>query len=410
MSDSDGWALLADAQAVATRVRRAGDVTDAVGPRSFLHAGPPMEGDGLTGPMRGAVLGALVLEGEAEDLRSAAELLDSGGISLTPCHSAGAVGAMAGVISPSIPVVEVQGADGRTAFAPVNEGLGEALRFGATSDRVVARLRWMSDVLAPVLDDALRSLGGIDIVGLQAEGLRRGDECHNRNVASTAALLAALAPAVVRRAPDSGTAAAVLEFLSGNPHTFLSFSMAAGKVAGDAAHAAGGTPGLVTAICANGRRMGLRVSGLDEWITAPAPMGRPKVFPGFAVEDACPAMGDSFMTETIGLGAFALTAAPAISSFIGGTHQEAVELVDSMRRICRGDSKRFLVPSEGFTGTPVGIDVRLVCESGITPVLNNGFAHRDPGVGQVGAGLTRLPIEPFLRARAALETSSAKSA
>ncbi|MEU0686943.1 DUF1116 domain-containing protein [Streptomyces uncialis] len=407
MNDSDGWTLLAEPAAVATRVRRAGEVTDAVGPRKFLHAGPPLEQGELTGPMRGAVLGALVLEGEAGDLRAAEELFDSGAVSLTPCHFAGAVGAMAGIISPSVPVVEVGGPDGRTAFAPLNEGLGEALRFGSTSDRVLTRLRWMGDVLAPVLDDALTAVGGVDVVALQAEGLRRGDECHNRNVAGTAALLARLAAAIAREARDTKSAADVLDFLAGNPHTFLSFSMAAAKVTGDAAHAAGDRPGLVTAVCANGRRMALRVTGVDGWITAPAPTGRPKMFPGFTAEDACPAMGDSFMTETIGLGAFGLTAAPAISSFIGGTHEEAVELVASMRRICRGSSKRFLVPSDGFAGTPVGIDVDLVCRTGITPIVNNGFAHRERGVGQVGAGLTRLPIEPFLKARAALAPSAA---
>ncbi|QKW09683.1 DUF1116 domain-containing protein [Streptomyces sp. NA04227] len=402
MSDMDGWTRLATAPAVARRVRRAGDVTDAVGPRRFLHAGPPLGQDDLVGPMRGAVLGALVLEGEAGDLREAAELLDSGEVTLAPCHSAGAVGAMAGVVSPRMPVVEVEGADGKTAFAPLNEGLGEALRFGASGPRVLDRLRWMGEVLAPVLDDALAAVDGIDVAAAQAEGLRRGDECHNRNVASTAALVARLAPAVVRVAPDTETAAAVLEFLSGNPHSFLSFSMAAGKVIGDAAHAAGGAPGLVTAVCANGRRMGLRVTGVDGWITAPAPLGQPKLFSGFTAEDACPAMGDSFMTETIGLGAFALTAAPAISSFIGGTHEEAVALVGAMRQICRGTSERFLLPADGFAGTPVGIDVHLVCRTGIAPVLNNGFAHRDPGIGQVGAGLTRLPMRPFLAARDAL--------
>ncbi|WP_455359641.1 oxamate carbamoyltransferase subunit AllG family protein [Streptomyces sp. SYSU K21746] len=406
MNLSDGWRLLAEAPAVATRVRRAADVTDAVGPRSFLHAGPPLGQDDLVGPMRGAVLGALVLEGEAEDLRAAAKLLDSGEVSLAPCHSAGGVGAMAGIVSPSIPVVVVEGVDGRTAFAPLNEGLGEALRFGSTNERVMTRLRWMSDALAPVLDDALGILEGVDVVTMQAEGLRRGDECHNRNVASTAALLARLAPAVVRVAPDTATAVSVLEFLSGNPHTFLSFSMAAAKAIGDAAHAAGDTPGLVTAMCANGRRLGLRVSGVGGWVTAPAPTGQPKLFAGYTVEDACPAMGDSFITETVGIGAFALTAAPAISSFIGGRPEEAAELVGAMRRICRGRSERFLVPSDGFTGTPVGIDVELVHRTGIAPVVNNGFAHREPGVGQVGAGITQLPIAPFLEARDALVASS----
>ncbi|MFE2043070.1 DUF1116 domain-containing protein [Streptomyces sp. NPDC059477] len=406
MRNRDGWRLLAEGRAVATGVRRAGEVTDAVGARTFLHAGPPLGQDDPPGPMRGALLGALVLEGEAGDLRAAGELLDSGGLTLLPCHSAGGVGAMAGVVSPATPVVEVTGEDGRTAFAPLNEGLGEALRFGSTNGRVLARLRWMGDVLAPVLDAALKSEGGVDITALQAEGLRRGDECHNRNVAATAALVARLAPAVVRVSPDADTAAAVLEFLAGNPHTFLAFSMAAAKVLGDAAHGAHDTRGLVTAMCANGRTLGLRVSGVDGWFTSPAPVGEPKVFPGFTVADACPAMGDSFITETVGLGAFALTAAPAISSFIGGTHDEAVALVGAMRRICRGSSGRFLIPFDGFRGTPVGIDVGLVCRTGITPVVNNGFAHREAGRGQVGAGITRLPIEPFLKARDALAVSA----
>ncbi|MFD7549398.1 DUF1116 domain-containing protein [Streptomyces sp. NPDC059578] len=409
MSNGDGWSALTAGTVVATGVRWAGEVTDAVGVRTFLHAGPPLDGDAPPGPMRGAVLGALVLEGQAADLRAAGELFDSGGVSLVPCHSVGAVGAMAGVVSPGTAVVEVTGADGRTAFAPLNEGLGEALRFGSTNERVLDRLRWMRDVLVPVLDAALKDGGGIDVTALQAEGLRRGDECHNRNVAGTAALVARLAPGVVRASPDPDTAVAVLEFLSGNPHAFLAFSMAAAKVLGDAAHAAEDTRGLVTAMCANGRRLGVRVSGVDGWFTAPAPVGEPKVFPGFTVEDACPAMGDSFITETVGLGAFALTAAPAISSFIGGSHEQAVALVDEMRRICRGSSGRFLIPFDGFRGTPVGIDVDLVCRTGITPVVNNGFAHREAGRGQVGAGLTRLPLEPFLKARDALAASAGTS-
>lgn len=404
MSGDAGLQALLEAPARAVGVRRAGEVVDAVGPRSFLHAGPPLEGEPVVGPMRGAILGALVLEGEADDLERAAALLDGGGVELRSCHEAGGVGAMAGIVSPSIPVLEVEGADGRRSFAPINEGLGQALRFGAADDAVLDRLRWLGTTFAPVLDAALRAVDGVDVVALQAEGLRRGDEAHNRNVASTASLIVRLAPAIVRGAPSADLAATVLEFLAGNPHSFLSFSMAAGKAIGDAAERAG-SPGLVTAISANGRRMGLRVSGIDGWVTAPAPLGDPQLFDGFTREDACPMMGDSFMTETVGLGAFALTAAPAISSFVGGTHAEAEQLVAAMRRICRGTSPRYRLAHDGFTGTPVGIDVRLVAESGIAPVVNNGFAHRDPGVGQVGAGLTRLPLEPFVRASDALAAS-----
>ena len=396
MSDP-GLEALRAAPTVAVGARRAGEVVGSVGPRAFLHAGPPLGGREPVGPMRGAIAGALVLEGEAGTIAEAEAIVAEGGVTLAPCHAAGGVGAMAGIVSPSIPVLEVQGADGHRHFAPLNEGLGSALRFGATSDAVLERLRWLADVLAPVLDAALREAGGLDIVRLQSEGLRRGDECHNRNVASTAALLVELGPAIVRAAPDAGTAAEILRFIGANPHTFLSFSMAAGKAIGDAAHRAG-SRGLVTAISANGHEVGLRVSGIDDWITAPAPLGTPRLFEGFALEDANPMMGDSFMTETVGLGAFALSAAPAIASFIGGSQAESVAHVAAMRTICRGTSTRYLLPLDGFAGTPVGLDVTRVTETGIVPVVNNGFAHREAGRGQVGAGLTALPPEPFAEA------------
>ena len=354
---------LDEAPARAVRVLQAGLVTNAVGPSRYLHAGPPVELDELVGPMRSALLGALVFEGEARDLEEAERILAGGDLELWPCHHAGGVGAMAGIVSAHIPVVVVEGQGRRVAFAPLNEGLGQALRFGSTSEAVIDRLRWMRDVLAPILDAALQALGGLDLIALQAEGLRRGDECHNRNVASSAALIAALAPAIVRAAPVDD-AAAVLEFLASNPHSFLSFSMAAAKAVADAAHEDEG-PGVVTAVAANGVRMGIRVSGAEEaWFTASAPLGNPKFFAGFGARDACPMMGDSFVTETVGLGAFAASAAPAIAAFVGGTPAEGAERVAEMRAICHGESTRFLIPAEQFRGSPLGIDVGLVRERG----------------------------------------------
>jgi hypothetical protein len=308
---------------------------------------------------------------------------------------------MAGIVTPNTPVVVVEGEDDVVAFAPVNEGLGSALRFGSTSAEVLRRLEWMRDVLRPVLDRALAQLGGIDVIALQAEGLRRGDECHNRNVATTAALIARLAPTIVRTA-STHDAAAVIEFLAANPHSFLSFSMAAGKAVADAAHR-GSAPGLVTGIAANGVRLGVRVSGLQRWFEGPAPLGAPRYFEGFSAKDACPLMGDSFITETIGLGAFAASAAPAIAAFVGGTPAQACETVAEMRRICHGESSRFLVPAEEFRGTPLGIDVNLVRTLGFAPMVNNGIAHRLAGKGQIGAALTRLPLEPFVAAAEALD-------
>lgn len=404
-----GVGLLDTASARAVRVVPASQLSDAVNLRRYLHAGPPVDLGELVGPMRAAVIGALVFEGEARSPEEGERLLERREVDLHPCHSAGGTGAMAGVVSPSMPVVVVEGESGRTSFAPLNEGLGQALRFGSLTPKVLTRLAWMRDVLAPTLDRALQRLGGLDVAALQAEGLRRGDECHNRNVASTAALVSALAPSIVRTT-RSGDAAAVIEFLSGNPHSFLSFSMAAGKAIAEATHATA-EPGLVTAIAANGVRIGIRVTGTSrDWFTAPAPLGKPKFFEGFGPEDACPMMGDSFITETVGLGAFAAVAAPAIAAFVGGTPVEAGKRVADMRRICRSESSRFLIPQDEFRGTPIGIDVELIRQTCIAPVVNNGIAHRIGGRGQVGAGLTQLPTAPFIDAANALRGIGQRSA
>jgi hypothetical protein len=261
----------------------------------------------------------------------------------------------------------------------------------------------MRDVAGPLLDRAIGAIGGIDLVAMQAEGLRRGDECHNRNVASTANMITVLAPTIASLPEPSEDRRAVLEYMAGNPHFFLSFSIVAGKAIADEAHETG-DPGVVTAICANGVSMGIRVSGLgSRWFLTNAPIGEPKLFEGFTSEDACPAVGDSYITEVVGLGAFALASAPALTSFVGGLPSRSLALVNELRAVVRGTSSRFLVPFDDYRGTPLGIDVRLVEKTGITPLVNNGLAHRRPGIGQVGAGVTRLPSEPFVAACRALD-------
>jgi hypothetical protein len=352
----------------------------------------------MPGPMRAALLGALVFEGEAADLDHAARIVDAEEVEISSCHDAGGVGAMAGIVGASMPVVVVKTGEGGVAFSPLNEGLGRALRFGSNQPDILDRLRWMRDVMAPLLDCAVETAPEINLSELQAEGLRRGDECHNRNVASTTALLLRLAPALARIPGRSEDVAELLERVAANPHFFLPFSMAAAKAVADSAHGVAGSP-VVTAMAANGRRFGIRVSGLgQEWFCAASPVGTPRLFEGYTMADVQPTMGDSFITETVGLGAFALTAAPAISSFIGGDAVSRRELVESMRQISQGESSRFLVPEDDFRGTPLGIDVTEVARTGVPPAVNNGLAHREPGRGQVGAGLTRLPIEPFLEA------------
>ena len=386
---------------MAIGVRPAREVTGAVGVRRYLHAGPPLGAARMIGPLRGALIGALMLEGEAESPETAARILDEGGLDLASCHDNGGVGALAGVVTPSMPVVVMETDRGSQAFSPLNEGLGRALRFGSYDPETLERLRWMVAVASPVLDAAISQVGGLDMVDLWSEGLRRGDECHNRNVASSAAVLARLAPAIVAAA-DRRDAVDVLSYMAANPHFFLALSIAAAKALSDAVHRTG-DPGVVTAMSSNGASLGIRVSGAgDRWFLTDSPTGEPKLFEGYTPADASPVLGDSFIAETVGLGALALSAAPAIVSFVGGDPLTAPDTVEELRGICRGSSSRFLVPAEGFRGTPIGIDVHKVATTGIAPLANAGLAHREPGRGQVGACLLRLPLQPFVEAAAFL--------
>jgi hypothetical protein len=386
-------------------IRRAGELLDAVGPRSFLHAGPPIDLEEMPGPLRAAVSCALMLEGEASTIEEAGAIIDRGEVTIRPGHDVGCVGLVAGMVSPSVPVVEVRATGGRRAFCPLHEGMAPSLRYGAYGPAVLERLRWLGEVLAPRVTAALED-NPVDIVELIQEGLRRGDEVHNRNNASSAALALRLAPGIVRTAPTA-LAAQIIEDLASNPNLFLSFSAPTAKAIGDTV-AGLGAPRVVTAMAANGVRLGVRVGGTgDRWFTAPSTAGEPRMFEGFEVADANPAMGDSLATETVGLGAFALSGSPALAAFFGLTHAQALETSREMRQISVGISSRFKVPIESYEGTGIGIDVRKVAETGIAPIINGGFAHRTAGVGMIGVGLLRLPIEPFLEANAALDAALA---
>ena len=388
-------------------ISRAGDVTDIVGSRHFLHAGPPIDVADVTGPMRGALIGGLLFEGEAQDEHDAAAIIDSGELTISPCHDAGALGAMAGVITPNMPVVVAASGDRRT-FSPLNEGTGGAVRYGSFDAATIDRLRWIAAVMAPALDAAIQASEPIDLVALVAEGLRRGDDCHNRLVATTANLLNLLAPTLVREV-SRDDAAETMSVIAGNGHFALPFAITMAKALTLSAADVAGSP-VVTAMSANGRQFGIRVSGTgDRWFTAPSPVGTPQLIPGLALKDVNPTMGDSMIAETAGFGAFAMSAAPAIMSFVGGTAAQGVEIVEEMRSITAATSSRFLLPNEDHRGTPVGIDVHRIARSGIAPVINNGLAHREIGRGRAGAGITRVPIECFIAASEALAAEADRS-
>jgi hypothetical protein len=374
-------------------VRPAREMIPALAGRTLLHAGPPIAGTDTSGPVRGALIGATLFENWAATPDEAEELLLSGAITIAPCHHSGAVGPMAGVLAPSMPVFVVQDGD-RRAYASLNEGLGKVLRFGAYDDEVLTRLGWMRDVLGPALDAALRVTGPLDVTSLVAQALTMGDEGHNRNVAATGLFTRRLGAALAA----GGHGAEVLGFLGRNDHFTLNLSMAAAKLAMDAAI---GIPHstLVTAMSRNGTEFGLRVAGAGEqWFTAPVGPADGLFFPGFGIADANPDLGDSAITETLGIGGFAMAASPAITQFVGGTPADALATTRSMRRITMAPHPAYQLPALDFAGTPSGIDVLKVLDTGVLPVINTGIAHRRAGVGQIGAGIVTAPPEVFTSA------------
>lgn len=366
---------------------------------TILHAGPPITWERMCGPMQGAIMGALMYEGRAKTPEEAETLAKSGTIKYAPCHEHSAVGPMAGIISPSMPVFIIRNeAFGNTAYCTQNEGLGKVLRYGAFSHEVIERLKWMEQVMYPILDRAIRSLGKIDLKSLIAQALHMGDEVHNRNRAGSSLLFRQLAPAIMRIASNLEDAAKVLEFINGNDHFFLNLSMPASKAVLDAAANVPNSSIAIT-MARNGTDFGIRLSGTgDAWFTGPALVPDALYFPGYSKDDANPDIGDSAITETAGLGGFAIAAAPAIVQFVGGNAADAQKYTRLMYEITHGESRNYQIPGLDFRGTPLGIDVIKVIENNLTPFIDTGVAHKNPGVGQVGAGVVSAPMEPFIKA------------
>lgn len=369
----------------------------------FLHAGPPLTWERASGPMRGALIAGMLFEGLADDPDQAVELGASGRIELAPCHSAGAVGPMAGVVSPSMPMFVVEnGAADTTAWCTLNEGLGKVQRYGAYGTEVLDRLEWMRDVLGPALGDAIGQHGPMDLRSLIAQALQMGDELHNRNRAATSLFARYLTPALIETGRPASQLAEVARFVDGNDHFFLNLAMPAAKSATDPARDIPGCT-MVVAMARNGTDFGIQVSGTgDRWFTAPAEIPDGLFLGDYTVEDANPDIGDSTITETTGLGGFAMAAAPAIVRFVGGEVADALEATRSMYEITLDEHPAFQIPVLDFRGTPLGIDVTAVVRTGLVPAVNTGIAGKEPGTGQVGAGLVTPPMGVFAEAVVAL--------
>ena len=385
-----------EARPVVVGMGKAIDVVPEMRDNLLMHAGPPITWERASGPMKGAITGALIYEGKAKDMDEAQKLVESGKIDLEPCHHHQSVGPMAGVTSANMSVYILENkTHGNMSYSNLNEGYGKVLRYGAYSEEVIERFAWMENVMAPVLGKAIELSGGIDIRAMLAESLHMGDEGHNRNKAGSVLFTKALAPYIVKATDDRDVASDIIKFLGDNALSILNPVMAACKAMVDVAHGIEGST-IVHVMARNGTDFGIRVSGLgDRWFTSPVGIPKGLYFPGFTEEDSSGDIGDSTITESAGIGGFAMASAPAIVTFVSGTPKDAINATLEMYEICYAEHKFFTIPPLDFRGTPTGIDLRKVVELGITPRVNTGVAHKDPGVGQVGAGLVRPELSMF---------------
>ena len=395
--------ILLKGQAKLVEMGLAVDTVPGMTKKTLLHAGPPIKWEDMSGPMRGAVMGACMYEGWAKNADEAIKLAKSGEIQFDPCHHHHAVGPMAGIISPSMPVFILKNAVfGNKSYVTMNEGLGQVLRMGAFSQETLDRLHWMDEVLYPNLKAGVQYLtktaGGLDIKSIIAQALHMGDELHNRNKAGTSLFVRAIVPAMLEGLADTKQLPEVFRFIDKNDHFFLNLAMAAGKCTLEAAHGVEGSS-MVTTMARNGTEFGIKVSGLgDQWFTCQAALPDVLLFPGFTKDDVNRDIGDSAVMETSGLGGFALAAAPAIIQFVGGTAQDAANYSLEMYEINIGENNIYTIPAFNFRGTPTGIDILKIVETGITPVLDTGAACKEAGRGQAGAGIVRMPLEAFTKA------------
>jgi len=372
--------------------------------KTILHAGPPIAWERMCGAMKGAVTGALVFEGLAKDIKEAEKTAASGEITFAPCHEHACVGSMAGVTSASMYMHIVKNRTyGNIAYTNLSEQLARILRMGANDETVIARLNWMRDVFGPILSESMKLAKEIDLRLLLSQALHMGDECHNRNNAGTTLLIQALAPYILETGFTTREKREVFDFVASSDYFSGPTWMALCKCAMDAAHGIADST-IVTTMCRNGVEFGVRVSGMpgNTWFTGPAQRVVGPLFAGYKPEDSGLDIGDSAITETFGIGGFAMATAPAIVAIVGGTVEEAIGFSIRMREITTTENPNVTIPLLDFRGIPTGVDVMKVEQTGILPVINTAIAHKDAGIGMIGAGITYPPMECFDKAILAL--------
>lgn len=401
-ANREAFARIAAAEPYLTDVVQACEVVPACARNEpvVFHSGPDVEWSDMCGPMKGAVLGVCVYEGWVETLEQAEDLVKAGEVRFEHNHSIGVVGPMTGMVSRSMPLVKVENrAFGNVAYSTLNEGVGKVMRFGANGPEVLDRLRWLENEFAPLLKEIVHRAGGVDLRTIMAKALSMGDELHQRNVAASCLFLREALPYAARACRDADALGRASDFLYSNDQFFLNIAMASAKSMIDPIRGLDYCT-LVLAMSRNGSEFGIKMAALgDRWFKAPAEMPNGLYFPGFTSEDANPDMGDSAIVECVGFGGMAMAAAPALTRFVGVENScEAYSITEKMGLIAQGENPSYAIPGLDFAGVPTGIDVVKVVESGIRPYINSGIAHREPGIGQVGAGVVFPPMSCFEQA------------
>jgi hypothetical protein len=392
------------ADPVLVDVLPARDVVPGMAPNLVLTSGPPHRFDQYDDGQRDAVIYGAMYEGLAANEDDAVKRIAAGEIRVAPCQAFGCIGSLAGIYTASMPVFVVEnGEGGNRGFCNLYEGESHRrLNYGCYDDEVRRNLRFLENVVGPVLGEAVRRAGGVPLKPIMRRAVHMGDELHSRNTAATMLFTRELYPHLLDVAAARGDdVRATLAYLADADYFFLRLSMAAGKVAADAAHGVEGSS-LVTGMTMSCVGAAIRVSGLgDAWFLGPLPTVEGTYFEGFGAADLSWMGGESLINETVGLGGFAQAAAFPLQAYQGGSASAMVEKNLQMYEITVAEHPDYRIPFLAYRGTPVGIELFRVIETGILPVCDVGLAGRDGG--QIGAGVMRMPIECFGAAAATFE-------
>jgi hypothetical protein len=380
-------------------IRPAIDVLPGMTRETILTSGPALPWPEYTGGQRAAVIGGALFEGLAKTPEEAEAKLVSGEIRVDGCHPHGAVGSLAGIYTASMPVFCVRNRDaGNVGYCNFYEGTNpRRLNYGVYDDGVRDRLNYINTTVAPVIAEAIRVAGGIPLKPIMKRALHMSDELHSRNTAASLLFTRELFPAFLKIAGrDRDAVDRTVQALTEDHYFFLRLSMAAAKATADAAHGIEASS-VVTAMAFSCKEFAIRVSGLgDRWFTGPHADVEAKLFEGHSKDEIAWMGGESIIAETIGLGGFAQAAAFPLQAYQGGSPEAMVERNLSLYEITVGENSDYHIPYLRYRGTPTGIDIFKVVETGIQPVMDIGIAGRDGG--QIGAGIVRAPLACFEKA------------